>query len=78
MSMSFFAELKRRNVLRVGIAYAVAAWLLIQVSDTVFPRIRLPDSAVTLVIALLIISQLNGLALRRPAASPIKYPAKDW
>ena len=53
--MSFFEELKRRNVFRVGIAYGVAAWLLIQVSDTVFPRIGLPDSAVTLVIALLAI-----------------------
>ncbi|MDX1460518.1 MAG: hypothetical protein R3348_05625, partial [Xanthomonadales bacterium] len=53
--MSLFEELKRRNVFRVGIAYGVAAWLLIQVSDTVFPRIGLPDSAVTLVIALLVI-----------------------
>ena len=51
--MSFFKELKRRNVFRVGIAYSVATWLLIQVTDTVFPRIGLPDSAVTLVIALL-------------------------
>jgi TolB-like protein len=51
--LSFIDELKRRNVFRVGIAYAVAAWLLIQVSDIVFPRIGLPDSAVTLVIALI-------------------------
>ena len=51
--MSFFIELKRRNVFRVGIAYTVAAWLLLQVTDIVFPRIGLPDSAVTLVIALL-------------------------
>ena len=51
--MSLFNELKRRNVFRVGIAYSVAAWLLIQVTDIVFPRIGLPDSAVTLVIALL-------------------------
>ena len=28
--MSFFAELKRRNVFRVGIAYAVATWVLIR------------------------------------------------
>jgi len=53
--MSFFEELKRRNVFRVGIAYGVAAWLLIQIADTVFPRIGLSDSAVTLVIALLAI-----------------------
>jgi len=51
--MSFFNELKRRNVFRVGIAYTVAAWLLLQVTDIVFPRIGLPDTAITLVIALL-------------------------
>ena len=59
--MSFFKELKRRNVFRVGIAYTVAAWLLIQVTDIVFPRIGLPDSAVTLVIALLVIGFIPAL-----------------
>ena len=61
--MSFFKELKRRNVFRVGIAYTVATWLLIQVTDTVFPRIGLPDSAVTLVIALLVIGFIPALIL---------------
>ena len=41
--MSFFNELKRRNVLRVGIAYAVVAWLLLQVSDTLVPALYLPE-----------------------------------
>lgn len=59
--MSFYKELKRRNVVRVGIAYTVATWLLIQVTDTVFPRIGLPDSAVTLVIALLAIGFIPAL-----------------
>ncbi len=59
--MSLFVELKRRNVFRVGIAYGVAAWLLIQISDTVFPRIGLSDSAVTLVIALLGIGFIPAL-----------------
>ena len=53
--MSSFDELKRRNVFPVGLAYGVTAWLLIQVSDTVFPRIGLSESAVTLVIVLLAI-----------------------
>ena len=61
--MSFFKELKRRNVVRVGIAYTVATWLLIQVTDTVFPRIGLPESAVTLVIALLLIGFIPALIL---------------
>jgi adenylate cyclase len=34
---NFFSELKRRNVYRVAIAYAVVAWLLIQVASTLFP-----------------------------------------
>ncbi len=33
----FFAELKRRNVYKVAIAYAVGAWLLIQVATQIFP-----------------------------------------
>ena len=61
--MSFFKELKRRNVFRVGIAYTVATWLLIQVTDIVFPRIGLPDSAVMLVIALLVIGFIPALIL---------------
>jgi hypothetical protein len=60
---SFFTELKRRSVFRVGIAYLVTAWLLIQVADIVFPRIGLPDSAVTLVIALLAIGFIPALIL---------------
>jgi hypothetical protein len=43
--MSLFAELKRRNVFRVGAAYLVVAWLLVQVSDTLVPALRLPDRA---------------------------------
>ena len=41
--MSFFAELKRRNVFKVGVAYAIVAWLLIQVADVLFPTFNAPD-----------------------------------
>jgi len=41
--MSFFNELKRRNVFRVGIAYAIAAWVLLQVVDLVLESIVAPD-----------------------------------
>ena len=41
--MSFFTELRRRNVFRVGIAYAVVAWLLLQISDTLVPALHLPE-----------------------------------
>lgn len=48
-------ELKRRNVIRVGVAYALAAWLLIEVTSTVFPILSLPAWSVTLVTVLLLI-----------------------
>lgn len=50
-----FTELRRRNVFRVGAAYAVVAWLLIEISDTVFPRLGLPEWTVTFVIAVLLL-----------------------
>ena len=54
--MTLWSELKRRNVVRVGAAYLVVSWLLIEVSDTIFPRLGLPDWTVTLVIALAILA----------------------
>ena len=41
--MSFLNELKRRNVFKVGVAYAVAAWLLLQMVDLVLENINAPD-----------------------------------
>ncbi len=41
--MSFFEELKRRNVIRVGIAYVVVAWLIMQFADVVLNNIEAPD-----------------------------------
>jgi serine/threonine-protein kinase len=46
----FFAELKRRHVYRVAIAYAVVAWLLIQVATQVFPFFEIPNWIVRLVV----------------------------
>ncbi len=40
--MKFFAELKRRNVHRVAIAYLVAAWLLLDITSTFAPFLGLP------------------------------------
>ncbi|MDA0994889.1 MAG: hypothetical protein O3A13_14815 [Proteobacteria bacterium] len=40
--MSFFEELKRRNVFRVGVAYLIVAWLILQVTDNVAPILELP------------------------------------
>jgi len=52
---SFFAELKRRNVYKVAVGYAVVGWLLIQVATQVFPFFEIPNSAVRLVVLLIVI-----------------------
>ncbi|UCC14981.1 MAG: tetratricopeptide repeat protein [Gammaproteobacteria bacterium] len=49
---SFWRELRRRKVVRVAIVYVVVAWLLIQIAEVTFDPLRLPEWAVTLVIAL--------------------------
>jgi TolB-like protein/Tfp pilus assembly protein PilF len=41
--MNFFEELKRRNVFRVGIAYAISAWVLLQIVDLVLENIAAPE-----------------------------------
>jgi serine/threonine-protein kinase len=52
---SFFGELKRRNVYKVAVAYAVVAWLLMQIASQIFPFFEIPNWAVRLVVLLLII-----------------------
>jgi TolB-like protein/cytochrome c-type biogenesis protein CcmH/NrfG len=52
---NFFAELKRRNVYKVAIAYAVVAWLLMQIASQIFPFFDIPSWGVRLVVLLLII-----------------------
>ncbi|PYL67002.1 MAG: hypothetical protein DMF28_10175, partial [Verrucomicrobia bacterium] len=52
---NFFAELKRRNVYKVAVAYAVVAWLLMQIASQIFPFFEIPNWTVRLVVLLLII-----------------------
>src|SRR3984893_18295773 len=52
---NFFSELKRRNVYKVAVAYAVVAWVLVQVATQVFPFLEIPNWVVRLVIALAVI-----------------------
>jgi TolB-like protein/Flp pilus assembly protein TadD len=51
----FFGELTRRNVYKVGVAYAVVAWLLMQVASQILPFFEIPNWVVRLVIVLLVI-----------------------
>ncbi len=50
----FLAELKRRNVYKVAVAYAVVAWLLIQIATQVFPFFDIPNWGVRLIVVLLV------------------------
>ena len=49
---NFFAELKRRNVYKVAVAYAIVGWLLVQIATQVFPFLEIPNWVVRLVIVL--------------------------
>jgi TolB-like protein/tetratricopeptide (TPR) repeat protein len=48
--MSFFGELRRRNVFRVGVAYLVLGWVVVQITDVVAPALGLPEFTLKLVI----------------------------
>jgi len=56
-----FNELKRRNVLRVGAAYVVVAWLLIQVAETVFPLFGFDDTPARIVVIVLAIGLVPSM-----------------
>ncbi len=50
-----FKELRRRNVFKVGAAYAIVSWLILQFASTTFPALQLPGWAFTLVTVLIFI-----------------------
>ena len=52
---NFFAELKRRNVYKVAVAYAVVGWLVIQIATSTFPVLEVPNVAAKLVIAVVLL-----------------------
>ena len=52
---SVWGEFKRRNVVKVAVAYAIVGWLLIEVTSTVFPILQIPDWAIALVTMLLLL-----------------------
>ncbi len=67
---NFLGELKRRNVYRVGAAYVVVSWLLIQVATQVFPFFEIPDWAVRLVVMLLALGLPVALVMVEPRDRP--------
>ena len=50
---SLFAELRRRNVFRVALTYAVVAWLLIEIASVLLPLVEAPESIITAFVVLL-------------------------
>jgi TolB-like protein len=61
--MSFFAELRRRNVFRVAIAYLAAGWLLTEVASTVFPLFGVPEWGIRFIVVLLALGFLPALVI---------------
>src|SRR5438876_5265848 len=59
---NFFAELKRRNVYKVAVAYAVVAWLTIQAASIFLPAFNAPQWAMQVVILILVIGFPIALA----------------
>jgi hypothetical protein len=52
---NFFAELKRRNVYKVAVAYAVVAWLTIQAASIFLPAFNAPQWAMHIVVLILVL-----------------------
>ncbi len=59
--MALIAELKRRNVFRVGVVYAIVGWLLLEVASVILPALHLPDWALTLLVVLVVAGFLLAL-----------------
>jgi len=80
----FFSELRRRRVFRVIVLYAIAGWIVIEVTSTVLPGLNLPDWTTTLVILLVALGFVIAIMLawafdigpggiqRTPPVSPAK------
>ena len=60
---AFFDELRKRNVIKVGVAYLVGAWLVLQFADIIFPAIGLPERSITLVLGILVVGFPLALVL---------------
>src|ERR687888_1383205 len=52
---NFFSELKRRNVYKVAVAYAVVGWLLAQIATQIFPIFEIPNWALRLIVLAIVI-----------------------
>jgi adenylate cyclase len=61
--MTLFSELNRRNVIRVGAAYVAVSWLVIQVTETIFPLFGFDDQPARIVVIVLAVGFIPTLVL---------------
>jgi len=61
--MSFFDELKRRNVVRVGLAYGIAGWVLLQVADLVLENIAAPSWVIQALMLFVLLGFIASLVI---------------
>jgi len=59
----FFRQLRKRHVFKVGFAYLVVSWLVLQLADVIFPALSLPEWSITLVLGLLVVGFPVALVL---------------
>ena len=81
LTFALFNELKRRNVFRVGAAYVVVAWLLIQVTETIFPLFGFDDTPARIVVIVLPIGEVEILTDSEMDTVMEKfdsYRVQDW
>ena len=85
---NFFGELKRRNVYKVAVGYAVVGWLLIQVATQVFPFFEIPNWAVRLIVLLIVVGfpialviawafELTPGGIKRTEEADLVYPGRS-
>ena len=75
--MSLFAELKRRRVIRVSIAYIVVCWVILQVADVVFPAIPLPGWSMRAVLVVLVLAFPVVLLMASALCVPLAAADED-
>ncbi|MFL6526827.1 MAG: tetratricopeptide repeat protein [Chthoniobacterales bacterium] len=61
MGNSFFAELKRRNVYKVAVAYVIVAWLLIQAASILFPTFDAPSWVMKVFVLVVVLAFVPAL-----------------
>ena len=76
--MSLFNELKRRNVFRVGAAYMVTAWLLIEVTETILPLFGFDQTPARIVVIVLAIGFVPALIFAWVFELTPMSPAANW